>query len=251
MSSPIAASEIAKLLDHSLLHPTMTDDEIRRGLELGARYNVATCCVKPYSVELAARVLRGTGVGVCSVMAFPHGNQTVAMKLAEAQDGMGNGATELDMVINVGKAIGGDYDYVEDEVRQINEMVVAGGAKLKVIFENDFLNDEQIVRLCDICSRIEVGWVKTSTGYGFVKQLSGEYNYRGATLHHVRLMRQKTDQRVGVKAAGGVRTLSDVLAVRPWCTRIGASATAAIMEEAYKVERGEATVGESHLQGGY
>lgn len=237
MPLPATSAQLAKMIDHSLLHPTMTDEEIRVGLELGAKYKVATCCVKPYCVALAARMLVGAGVGVCSVMAFPHGNQTTRMKLAEGEECIANGAAELDMVINIGKALGGEWSYVEDEIRAINEMAVKGGAKLKVIFENDYLKDEQIIRLCQICSRIKVGWVKTSTGYGFVKQASGEFATKGATLHHVKLMRENTEAAVGVKAAGGVRTLADLLKVRPYCSRIGATATQAIIEEAIRVEK--------------
>lgn len=239
MPLPATSAELAKMIDHSLLHPTMTDEEIRVGLELGAKYKVATCCVKPYSVALAARMLAGTGVGVCSVMAFPHGNQTTRMKLAEGQECIANGAAELDMVINIGKALGGDWAYVEGEIRAINEMAVNAGAKLKVIFENDYLKDEQIIRLCRICSSIRVGWVKTSTGYGFVKQPSGEFATKGATLEHLKLMRQNIDPAVGVKAAGGVRTLADLLRVWPYCSRIGATATRAIIEEAIRVEKAE------------
>lgn len=253
MSLPVPSAVLAKMIDHSLLHPTMTDEDIRKGCELAAKYKVATCCVKPYTVPLAKKLLAGTGVAVCSVMAFPHGNQMTRMKIAEAQDCMANGATELDMVINIGKALAGEWDHVEDEIRQINETAVSGGAKLKVIFENDYLKDEQIVRLCQICSRAKVGWVKTSTGYGFVKQPSGDYNYKGATEHHLKLMRENTSPEVGVKAAGGVRTLADLLKVRPYCTRVGATATQAMIEEAYRVERGEAEVGSAAVgaKGGY
>ena len=249
MRLPVSSDELAKMLDHSLLHPTMTDDDIRRGLELGAKYKVATCCVKPYCVSMAKKMLAGSGVGVCSVMAFPHGSQTTRMKLAEAEDCMANGATELDMVINIGKALGGDWAYVEQEVRQINEMAGSGHAKLKVIFENDYLSDQHIIKLCQICSAVKVAWVKTSTGFGFVKQASGDYNYSGATEHHLKLMRASTSPEVGVKAAGGVRTLADLLRVRHWCTRVGATATKVIMEEALMIERGEALLGAAGVSG--
>jgi deoxyribose-phosphate aldolase len=253
MTLPCTAAELAKLIDHSLLHPTMTDADVKKGLEIGAKYKVASCCVKPYSVPTAVKMLAGTGVAVCSVMAFPHGNQITKMKVAEAQACMADGATELDMVINDGKALSGEWGYVEDEIRAINEAAVAGGAKVKVIFENDYLADEQIIRLCQICSKVKVGWVKTSTGYGFVKQASGDYNYKGATEHHLKLMRANTDAAVGVKAAGGVRSLADLIKVRQWCTRVGATATQVMIDEAYKVERGEATVGvaAAGAKGGY
>lgn len=139
------------------------------------------------------------------------------------------------MVINVGKALGGDWGYVEEEVRRVNEAVVARGAGLKVIFENDYLGEEEVVRLCGICSDVGVAFVKTSTGYGFVKQANGMYAYKGATVRHLKLMREHSKPEVQVKAAGGVRTLDDLLHVMALgVTRIGATATVAIMEEAVR-----------------
>jgi deoxyribose-phosphate aldolase len=227
--------DLAKMIDHSLLHPTMTDAQVREGCELARRYDVATACVKPYSIPLAREVLAGSDVKVCAVIGFPHGNSMTGIKVVEAEQAVLAGAPEIDMVVNAGKVLGGDWGYVAREVRLINEAVVAQGGLLKVIFENDFLADEQIVRLCEICSEIGVAFVKTSTGYGFVKQASGDYNYKGATLEHLRLMRRHCPPTVQIKAAGGVRTLEDLLRVREaGAMRVGATATAAMLEEAKK-----------------
>lgn len=224
---------LAKMIDHSLLHPTLTDEAIVKGCELAKEYDVATACVKPYAIRMVTDVLQGSDVGVCGVVAFPHGNSATSIKVREAGESVANGANEIDMVVNVGKVLGEDWDYVAREVAAVNEAVTGHGAILKVIFENDYLQDRQIRRLCEICSQIGVAYVKTSTGYGFVKQTNGMYAYAGATDHDLRLMRRYSDPKVGVKAAGGVRTLDDLLRVRALgVSRIGATATAAILEEA-------------------
>jgi len=224
---------LAKMIDHSLLHPTLTDEAIVKGCELAKEYDVATACVKPYAVRMAADVLQGSYVGVCGVAAFPHGNSTTPLKVREAEESVSNGASEIDVVVNVGKVLGGDWDYVAREIAAVNEAVTGRGAILKVIFENDYLEDVHIRRLCEICSQIGVAYVKTSTGYGFVKQANGMYAYAGATDHDLRLMRRCSDLDIGVKAAGGVRTLDDLLRVRSLgVTRIGATATVEILEEA-------------------
>lgn len=238
----VSLGSIAKLIDHSLLHPTMTDAEVEEGLAISKKYNVATACIKPYSIPAARRSLAGTDVLICSVIGFPHGNSTTAIKVAEAREAVLAGAHEIDMVVNVGKVLGGDWAYVRDEVKTINDVVtttqVGGGggegvAALKVIFENDYLQDEHIVRLCQICTDLKVAFVKTSTGYGFVKQSNGMYSYKGATVPHLKLMRESSGPDVRIKAAGGVRTLDEFLYVM-WLgiSRVGASATVAIMEEA-------------------
>jgi deoxyribose-phosphate aldolase len=239
----ITLRDLAKMIDHSLLHPTMTDADIRKGCELARQYDVATACVKPYSIPLAREILDGSGVLVCPVIGFPHGNSTTAIKVREAEEAARAGGREIDMVINIGKALGGDWDYVRDEIKAINDAVVANGAILKVIFENDYLQDTHIIRLCEICSAIGVAFVKTSTGYGFVKQPDGSYNYKGATLPHLKLMRANCPPTVQIKAAGGVRTLDDLLLVRSLgVTRIGATATATILEAARKRGIGETPV---------
>lgn len=231
----VSLSDLAKMIDHSLLHPTMSDSEIASGLAIAAKYKVATACVKPYAIPQALAFLKGTGVDVCPVIGFPAGNSTTEVKVFEATRAAELGGKEIDMVINIGKALSGDWNYVRAEIQAINSAVVAKGAILKVIFENDYLRQEEIVKLCEICSDIGVAFIKTSTGYGFVKQKSGEYNYRGATLPHLKLMRENSSKQVQIKAAGGVRTLDDLLRVRALgVTRVGATATVAILEEAMK-----------------
>jgi deoxyribose-phosphate aldolase len=224
---------LAKMIDHSLLHPTMTDREILAGCALAGKYGVATACVKPYAVRMAGSVLEDSGVDVCAVIAFPHGNSTTAIKAMEAEEAVLAGAREIDMVVNIGKVLGGNWEYVSAEIGAVNDAVTAHRSLLKVIFENDYLDDAHIIRLCEVCAENNVAFVKTSTGYGFVKQPNGMYAYKGAIDDHLRLMRKHSPERVAVKAAGGVRTLDDLLRVRRLgVSRIGATATEAILEEA-------------------
>ncbi len=233
MNDSVTVRELAKMIDHSLLHPTMTDAQIAEGCRLACEYDVATACVKPYSIAMAKELLAGSSVGVCPVIGFPHGNSTTAIKVAEATAAARDGGCEIDAVINIGKALGGDWNYVRDEIKAIHDAVRAEGAILKVIFENDYLEDAHIIRLCAMCSEIGVEFVKTSTGYGFVKQPDGSYNYKGATDHHLSLMRRHSAPGVQIKAAGGVRTLDDLLRVRALgVTRVGATATKAMLDEA-------------------
>lgn len=231
----VTLSQLAKMIDHSLLHPTMTDADVLAGLKIARENNVATACVKPYHIPLATQELAGTDVQVCPVIGFPHGNSTTEIKVQEATAAAQAGGREIDMVVNIGKVLGGDWEYVTQEIDQINRAVVRHGGLLKVIFENDYLKPEHIIRLCEICTNLEVAFVKTSTGYGFVKQADGSYNYRGATVSDLKLMRQHSGSKVQIKAAGGVRTLDDLLHVMSLgVTRIGATATVAILEEAKK-----------------
>ena len=233
MNQEITLRTLSKMIDHSLLHPTMTDADIIKGCETARKYDVATVCIKPYAIEMCVRYLAGTDVGICSVVTFPHGNSTTKMKLKETEEALELGATEIDMVVNIGKVLGGDWKYVSDEIQQVNNAVTAKHGILKVIFENDYLTLDQISRLCEICSAHSVAFVKTSTGYGFVKQPNGMYAYKGATDEHLKLMHEKSSRNVQIKAAGGVRTLDDLLRVRSLgVTRIGATATVEILEEA-------------------
>ncbi|HWA86097.1 MAG TPA: deoxyribose-phosphate aldolase [Opitutus sp.] len=227
------AFDLAKMIDHSLLHPTMTDAQLDAGCALAAKFDAATACVKPYYVPRAAGLLAGSGVLVCSVIGFPHGNSHTAIKVAETELALAQGAREIDMVVNIGRALGGDLAYVKSDIAAVNAACVARGAILKVIFENDYLPEKSIVDLCRISSEVGVAFVKTSTGYGFVKQPNGDYNYRGATEAHLKLMRTNCPPSVQIKAAGGVRTLDDLLRVRALgVTRIGATATEPILREA-------------------
>ena len=235
MHELLTVRSLAKMIDHSLLHPTMTDAEIIAGCKLARQYDVATACIKPYSIKMARDVLDGSDVKACAVIGFPHGNSTTAIKVREADAAVREGAPEIDMVVNIGKALGGDWRYVSDEIKAINDAVGGNGGLLKVIFENDYLRDEHIVRLCEICSGHAVAFVKTSTGYGFVKQPNGFYSYKGATIEHLKLMRRHCPPSVQIKAAGGVRSLDDLLMVRRiGVSRIGATATQAIIDEAKK-----------------
>jgi deoxyribose-phosphate aldolase len=225
---------LAKMIDHSLLHPTMTDRELLDGCALALRYDVASVCIKPCAVLLARDLLAGSGVVVGTVVGFPHGSSATAIKLTEAAQALADGAVELDMVVNVGKALSGDWAYVSEEIRLANELTASGGGLLKLIFENDYLpDDEHKIRLCHLCNEHGVAYAKTSTGYGFVKQPDSAYSYAGATDHDLRLMRRECWPSVQIKAAGGVRTLDDLLRVRALgVTRAGATATAAILDEA-------------------
>ena len=227
---------IAKMIDHSLLHPAMTDEELKKGCELAKKYNVASVCIKPYAVRLAVEALKGSEVKVGTVVGFPHGNSKTEIKVQETDLACQEGATEIDMVVNIGKVLSQDWEYLEKEIQEVTEVVHNQGAVIKVIFENDYLTDDEFkIKLCEICERAKVDFVKTSTGYGFVKGDDGKYSYKGATDHDLRLMRKHCSESVEVKAAGKVRTLDDAIRVRSLgATRIGASATEAILEDAKK-----------------
>lgn len=227
----VTAKQISKMIDHSLLHPTMTEKDLHEGCMVAKKYDVASVCIKPYAVKMAASLLKDSDVLVCTVIGFPHGSSTTEVKLFETQKAIDDGATEIDMVVNIGKVLGEEWVDVEQEIKALNDLCVKNGAILKVIFENDYLpEDKHKIKLCEICSKVGVAFVKTSSGYGFVKQADGNYSYKGATEHDLKLMRKHCKPEVEIKAAGGVRTLEDTLKVREWgVTRIGATATAAIM----------------------
>jgi deoxyribose-phosphate aldolase len=231
----VALQMLAKMIDHSLLHPAMTDREILDGCALARKYDVATVCVKPYAASMCREELDGSSAEVSAVVGFPHGNSCTDIKVAEAVQAITDGASEIDMVINVGKALSGQWPYVSDEIKAVNDACTDRQAALKVIFETDYLQDEHIIKLCEICSRHQVAFVKTSSGYGFVKQTDGSYSYAGATEHNVSLMRAHCAPEIQIKAAGNVRTLDDLLRFRALgATRIGTSATEAILEDAKK-----------------
>ncbi|PSS23330.1 hypothetical protein M430DRAFT_136153 [Amorphotheca resinae ATCC 22711] len=231
----VSLDDLAKMIDHSLLHPTMTDDDVLAGLQISKKYGVATACVKPYHITFAKEALAGSSVLVCPVIGFPHGNSSTEVKVFEASRAAELGGKEIDMVVNIGRVLSGKWDYVAEEIAAVNRAVVERGSVLKVIFENDYLTDKEIIKLCEICSDIGVAFVKTSTGYGFVKQANGDYNYKGATIPHLELMQKHVKGDVKIKAAGGVRTLDDLLRVRALgVARVGATATAVILDEAVK-----------------
>jgi len=238
-------SELAKMIDHSLLHPTMTDADLEAGCQVAAQYQVASVCIKPYAVKQAVEWLRGSGVLVGAVIGFPHGNSCTESKRYETELACKDGANEIDMVINIGKALGGDFEYVEADVKAVCDEAHQHGAKVKVIFENDYLtnggaglsSDDFKRKLCKLSERAGADWVKTSSGYGFVKQPDGSYNYKGATEHDLALMRASVSPKVQVKAAGGVRDLDGLIKVRDLGgSRCGATATAAMMDDYRKRE---------------
>jgi deoxyribose-phosphate aldolase len=232
--------QLAKMIDHSLLHPTMTDQDLDEGCKLAVHYGVASVCIKPYAVKRAVELLKGTDVLVGCVIGFPHGNSATETKRFETALACKDGAVEIDMVINLGKALSGDWDYVWRDIKAVCDEAHAHGAKVKVILENDYLANGGAglssagvkQKLCQISERAGADWVKTSTGYGFVKGADGKYSYKGATADDLKLMREACSPKVQVKAAGGVRDLDGLILVRDLgATRCGASATAAILDE--------------------
>lgn len=227
-------TELAKMIDHSILHPTMTDEDLKRECAIALKYDVASVCVKPYAVKQAAEMLKGSNVLVGCVIGFPTGNSAIGVKVFETETACADGAVEIDMVVNIGKVLGGDWDYVEKEIEAVTKTCHSNGAIVKVIFETDFVTREQdIIRLCQICTKVSADYVKTSTGYGFVKQPNGDYNYKGATIPVLQLMMQNIGPKVKLKAAGGVRNLDQLLEVQAaGCSRCGATATAAILDAA-------------------
>jgi len=229
-------SDLAKMIDHSILNPIFTDNDLKEGCEIAKKYNVASVCVKPYMVSDAVELLKGTEVKTGCVIGFPHGNSTTKVKVFEAVEACKDGAEEIDMVINIGKVLQGDLDYVEKEVNAVADACHEYGAILKVIFETDFITGNDLkIALCKVCSRAGADYVKTSTGYGFVKKPNGDYNYTGATIPDLRLMKENVSKGVKVKAAGGVRTLDQLLEVQATgASRCGATATVAMLEEAKK-----------------
>jgi deoxyribose-phosphate aldolase len=212
---------IAKRIDHSLLGPTLAKAELEAGCRLAAEYDVASVCIKPYAVALARAILDGTGVAVGTTIGFPHGGHTTFVKAAEATNALDDGATELDMVVNIGQVLGGEWKEVADDIEAIVGLAHNRGAIVKVIFENCYLDDEQKARLCRVCGDLKADYVKTSTGYG-----TG-----GSTEADLILMRKAAPPHVKLKAAGGVRDLDGAIrCVELGCDRIGASRTAEILD---------------------
>lgn len=214
--------DIARMIDHSLLNPTLRTDELEQGIRLALEYDVASVCIMPFYLRRCAQLLQGSPVKASTTIGFPHGGHTTAVKVAEARQALDDGGQELDMVVNISKVLSGDWAFVQDEIAAVTELTHRAGQKIKIIFENCYLNDEQRIRLCEICGQLRVDWVKTSTGYG-----SG-----GATDADLKLMRQHSPSFVQVKAAGGVRTFDRLLEVRALgATRCGASKTRDILDE--------------------
>jgi deoxyribose-phosphate aldolase len=213
--------DIASMIDHSLLKPNLTDDEIVEGCKIADKYQVASVCVRPADVMLAKEILKQSKVLVSTVIGFPHGSTTTYTKLEEAKEAIKNGAVELDMVLHIGKLKSGKYDYVKEDIKTVVEYAHSKSVKVKVIFENCFLTETEIIKACEICNEIGVDWVKTSTGYG-----TG-----GAEDKDIKIMRKYSKPEIQVKAAGGIRTLERAIEVKELgCTRFGATATITILE---------------------
>jgi deoxyribose-phosphate aldolase len=214
-------ADIAKMIDHALLLPTLTREALEAGLSQARSYGVASVCILPYYVPRALEALADSGVFTSTTVGFPHGGQARDVKVFEAQRALDDGAHELDMVVNVSQVLSGAFDYVRDEVSALVELCHARGRKLKLIFENAYLEERHKLKLCELAGELRVDWVKTSTGFG----------PGGATLEDVTLMRRATPASVQVKASGGVRDLDTLLSLRPFVTRIGTSSTRAILDE--------------------
>lgn len=216
-------ADLSKMIDHSLLNPTLTGEQLEAGVKLALAYDVASVCILPYWLRRCAELLRGSGVKASTTIGFPHGGHTTAIKRTEAERALADGCEELDMVVNISAVLSGDWDYVRQDIQAVIEPAHAAGQKVKVIFENCYLQNEHKIRLCEICGELYADWVKTSTGYG-----TG-----GATLEDLALMRKHSPPQVQVKAAGGVRDLDALLQVRELgVTRVGASRTAEMLGEA-------------------
>jgi len=214
--------DIAKMIDHSLLSPVLTDRQLEQGCQIAVDYNAASVCIMPYYLRRCSEILKGSTVRASTTIGFPHGGHTTTTKLVEAERALDDGGQELDMVVNISKVLSGDWDYVRAEIKAVIDLVHVRNQKVKVIFENCFLNREQKIKLCEICGELKADWVKTSTGYG-----SG-----GATIEDLKLMREHSPDYVQVKAAGGIRDLDALLEVRALgVTRVGASRTIDILEE--------------------
>jgi deoxyribose-phosphate aldolase len=211
------------MIDHSLLMPQLTSDDLEKGCRLAVDYDVASVCILPHYLKRCAAILKGSAVKASTTIGFPHGGHTTSTKLAETLQALADGGEELDMVVNISRVLSGDWDYVRADIKAVVDAAHAAGQKVKVIFENCYLKDEHKIRLCQICGELGADWVKTSTGFGS----------SGATLEDLALMRKHSPAHVQVKAAGGVRDLDMLLKVRALgVTRTGARSTKEIVDEA-------------------
>lgn len=234
-------TNVVRLIDHAVLHPTQTDSDLRAACAMSSQLGVASVCVKPYMVPLTAELLRDSSVVVSTVIGFPHGSATTPVKMFEARLACQQGATELDMVINIARALECDWDYLERDIGAVVELGRDHNALVKVIFETDFITrDDHKIRLCQISEAAGAAFVKTSTGFGFVKQSDGQLRSLGATDHDVALMRVHSGEHVGVKASGGIRSYADAIRlVNLGATRLGTSATETIAAEQQRIQSGE------------
>jgi deoxyribose-phosphate aldolase len=222
MTTDFTYLDISKMIDHSLLNPTMSQNDLESGIGLARAYDAASVCIMPYYLKRCSELLAGSTVMPSTTIGFPHGGHTSAIKIAEAKQAIADGCRELDMVVNISKVLSGDWNYVREDIRGVIDVAHAAGQKVKVIFENCYLTDDQKKKLCEICGTLNADWVKTSTGYG-----TG-----GATIEDLKLMRQYTPAHVQVKAAGGVRDMDMLLKVREiGVTRVGASRTKEMLDD--------------------
>ncbi len=225
--------DIAKMIDHALLQPAMTSEQLDAGCQLAMAYDVASVCVMPYYLKRTAELLADSTVRPSTTIGFPHGGQSALVKQAEARQAIADGGQELDMVVNISQVRSGAWRAVRDDIAGVVTVTHQAERQVKVIFENCYLQDDEKIRLCEICGELQVDWVKTSTGFG-----TG-----GATLEDVTLMRTHSPAQVQVKAAGGVRDLETLLAMRKvGATRIGTSGTASLLD-ACRAELGLGPIG--------
>ena len=215
-------ADIAKMIDHSLLVPTMIADDLEAGCRLALAFDVASVCIMPYYLQRCAELLSDSTVMPSTTIGFPHGGHATAIKQAEAERAIQDGCQELDMVVNISKVLSGDWDYVRRDIGAVIDVAHASDRKVKVIFENCYLQDAHKIRLCELCGEANADWVKTSTGYGT----------SGATIEDLKLMREHAPLHVQVKAAGGVRDLDAVFEARALgVTRVGASRTKEMLDD--------------------
>jgi deoxyribose-phosphate aldolase len=239
------SSTIVSMIDHAVLHPTQTDDDLRAACQMCADLGVASVCVKPSMIPLATELLAGASTVPSTVIGFPHGGTSTETKIREADVACAAGAREVDMVVNIGQVLARNWEYVSHDIQAVNDIAAAAGAITKVIFETGLLpNDELKIELCKVCEDAGVAFVKTSTGFGFVKDAEGNLKSTGATEQDIRLMREHCSDKVQVKASGGIRSFADAKKfVELGATRLGTSGTEAIAAG----ERGEtATAGEGY-----
>lgn len=225
---------VAALLDHAILHPTVTPRAVVEEIRSLGAHRLASFCVRPSDVRAAVEAASPSGIAVGTVVGFPHGTTTTHTKAEEAREAIDAGARDIDMVVHVGRVLAGDWDFVHADIQAVQDVATAGGALVKVIFETDYITDDaHKAKLCEICTQVGVAFIKTSTGFGFVKSDDGGSRYTGATEHDVKLMREHAGQKVGVKPSGGIRTLDDVLKYAELgATRIGTGSSAAILAQA-------------------
>ena len=214
--------QIAEMIDYALLNPAMSDTEIDQGCRLAVKYNIAAVCVKPYFLKRCAELLKGATVKPTTAIGFPHGCQTTATKTVESREALRDGALELDMVVNIGKVLSGDWKFVREDIAVVVQAAHEKGALAKVIFENCYLTNDQKTALCRICAEVHADFAKTSTGFGTA----------GATKEDIELMRANLPGEIRLKAAGGIRTLDRLLEFRGLgVARIGTSATPTILDD--------------------